>query len=118
MIRISVLWVLLGLSLLLIAWPLLLFAAGLSHVQVNITTSSQVIVPAAGSRQLLILQNDSDVTIYCKLDGSTAVAGQGLRLDSGGGSVFFDQPASMPKADVTCIHGGTGNKSLLATRVD
>lgn len=84
------------------------------HTVVNVTTgSTAVLTVARGVRSLLILQNDSDTTIYCNLAGAAAVANEGVRLNASGGTLFMD--AVVTPTTVTCIHGGTGNKALLVT---
>lgn len=82
-----------------------------THTAVNITTDSTLV--SKGARAILILQNNSDTDIYCKLDGSAAVLNQGIRLLANGGAFGFD--VTVPQSAVYCIHGGTGNKVLLLT---
>jgi len=64
------------------------------------------------SRNFLILQNDSDTTLYLKF-GAVAVVNQGIRLNSTGGSMLLDY--KFITLAVNCIHAGTGNKVLLVT---
>ena len=88
--------------------------ANLVHTVVNVTTSSTTVVLArSGTRSLLVLQNDSDTTIYCNITGAAAVLNQGVRLNDSGGTLFMD--VVVPTVTVACIHGGTGNKALLVT---
>jgi hypothetical protein len=84
------------------------------HTVVNVTTAStSVLGTTRGIRSLLILQNDSDTTIYCNLTGGVAVVDEGIRLNAAGGTLFMD--TVVPTVPVTCIHGGTGTKALLVT---
>lgn len=80
---------------------------------VAVGTTSTAVLSASPARTVLILQNDSDTTIYCNLSGGAAVVGQGTRLSSTGGGIVLDV---QPPADaVACIHGGSGSKNLLVT---
>jgi hypothetical protein len=83
-----------------------------THTAVNCTTSSTQMLAANVSRNFLILQNDSDTTVYLKF-GATAVLNEGIRLNSAGGSMLLDY--KFVTQAVNCIHGGTGNKVLLVT---
>lgn len=106
------------LFLLLIFWPPLIFAADVRLVfsTVNVTTSSAAVSTRA-SRRILILQNYSDTTIYCKSGGVAAVVGEGMTMNpqpaanQAGGAFMFD--IAVPTGTVNCIHGGSGNKVLI-----
>lgn len=87
-----------------------------THSAINVATSSTEVVASisAGKRRnLLILVNDSDTTIYCNLAGATAAVNQGVRLNDSGGALFMD--VSVTLSAVNCIHGGAGNKVLLVS---
>lgn len=88
----------------------------ITHSAINVTTASTQVAATIGGgkkRNLLILVNDSDQTIYCNLAGGTAVANQGVRLNASGGSIFMDVAVTL--SAVNCIHGGVGNKVLLVS---
>lgn len=104
-------------GLLLFSCPFVL-AAGLVQSTIPCATTSTAVFSAAPFRSLLILQNDSDTVIYVSLTGVAATVGAGVRLEANGGSLFFDLPTSMPRAAITCIHGGSGTKNLLATEIN
>jgi hypothetical protein len=83
-----------------------------SHSAVAVTTSTTVALAAKSNRTFLVLENISDTNIDCKI-GAAAVAGEGIRLYANGGSLLLD--AKYPTGAVNCIHGGSGNKTLLVT---
>lgn len=58
----------------------------LAHSTVNVGTSSTLLAAANPNRTYLLLQNDSANDIYVEF-GGTAVVGDGIRLNSGGGSL-------------------------------
>ncbi len=90
-------------------------AAGTPYLTttIAINSTSTAVLAESPSRTILILQNDSDTTIYCNLSGGAAVAGQGVRLPASGGGIVLDvQP---PNSAVACIHGGSGTKNLLVS---
>lgn len=104
------------LLVLVVAMPVFAEPSAVTHSAVNVTTASTQVVATISSgrkRNLLILINDSDTTIYCNLAGGTAVANEGIRLNASGGSIFMD--VSVTYTAVNCIHGGTGNKVLLVS---
>lgn len=87
----------------------------LTHTAINVTTSTGEALVANTSRRWLLIENDSDTVIYCKV-GVAAVLNQGIRLNANGGS--WELSPSMGNYNtgaVNCIHGGTGNKVLLVT---
>ena len=84
------------------------------HVKATVTTASSTVLAApTTTRKLLYLENDSDTTIYCNFHGDTATVNAGGRLNASGGSFWWDQPGTIPATAINCIHGGTGNKTLL-----
>lgn len=105
---------------LLIYQPAPARAADVNAVEtvVNVGATSTA-VSTRDTRRLLMLQNYSDVTIYCKAGGRDAVVGEGWILnpqpaaDQAGGAVFFD--IVVPTGAVNCIHGGSGDKVLSKT---
>jgi hypothetical protein len=82
-----------------------------SVVNVGATTTE---VSARATRRILIIQNYSDTTIYCRAGGNDAVVGEGWILNpqpaagEAGGSIFFD--VAVPIGAINCIHDSTGNK--------
>jgi len=79
----------------------------------NVTTASQVVLVADAARNELALVNDSDTTIYLKLQtvagtNPTAVVSEGIRLNAAGGAWTSERFAGA----VAAIHAGTGNKRL------
>ena len=84
------------------------------HSKIAVAASSTLVLPATRIiRSLLVLINDSDTTIYCNLTGAAAVANEGIRLNANGGSILLD--VSVTSSAVYCIHGGSGDKTLLVT---
>jgi hypothetical protein len=75
-------------------------------------TSSTLALANNEARNLLTFQNDSDTDIYVTA-GATAATGTGWRVVANGGGWFFD--SKVPIGALYCIHGATGNKSLLVT---
>lgn len=106
--------ILIALSFLMLALPAYAADVTMPSVQKNITTSSAAATTTA-SRRILIIQNTSDATIYCKF-GADAVVGEGIVLNpqpasgQAGGAFFFD--VAVPLGTLNCIHNSTGNKTL------
>ena len=87
----------------------------LTHTAINVTTSTGEALAANTSRRWLLIENDSDTAIYCKV-GVAAVLNQGIRLNANGGSwELSPRLGNYNTGAVNCIHGGTGNKVLLVT---
>ena len=87
----------------------------LTHTAINVTTTSGEALAANTSRLWLLIENDSDTAIYCKV-GAAAVLNEGIRLNANGGS--WELSPSMGNYNtgaINCIHSGTGNKVLLVT---
>lgn len=82
-----------------------------THSTLGVTTASQTALSSNGSRRFAYLQNDSDTTIYCFL-GTPAVANTGIRLNAAGG-YFEINDTNRYTGQITCIHGGSGTKTLL-----
>ncbi len=55
------------------------------HLNKNLTTTQEEIVPNNPERRYCLLVNDSDSTAYISL-GIPAVANQGIRINANGGS--------------------------------
>lgn len=72
------------------------------------TTSAQLIA-GDPARQMIILTDDSDTTIWARLDAGPAVAGQGIRLNPAGGQIVLEYAGP-----VSVIHNNT-NASGTAT---
>ena len=84
-----------------------------THTAVNVTTSSGEVIAAKTKRGFLLIVNDSDTDIYCKV-GAAAVMNEGIRINANGGS--FEMGRGLRNIDtraVNCIHGGSGNKVAL-----
>ena len=82
-----------------------------SNVSVG-NTSTEVIAGSSG-RQMLMLSNDSDETIYLAV-GAAAVLNKGIRLNANGGSVTFEAnsligPVLTKTINAICT---TGTKNL------
>ena len=82
----------------------------------NVTVGTgSTVVSARTNRRFVMLQNYSDVVIYCKFS-ATAVVGEGIALNpqpsanQAGGSFLFD--VSIPTGPLNCING-TGSKVVL-----
>lgn len=110
----------LGVTPLLLATLLLAAAAadagvGITHgyADCGATSTATGITAQSGTDRyrILTLVNDSDTTIYLKLDGTAAVANQGHRLNSNGGTLILD--VETPNGALTCIHASSGSKRLL-----
>lgn len=80
----------------------------------NITTSA-VEIYASATRDLLVLQNDSDTDFFYDLGvaGDALTTANGVRLESGE-RLTLRQPES--NLAVRMIHGSTGNKTLRVVR--
>ena len=86
-----------------------------SHSVVNVTTSTGEVIAVKSNRGFLLLINDSDTDIYCKVNAS-AVLNEGLRLNANSGSWEMSRGGrNLDTRAVNCIHGGTGNKVMLVT---
>lgn len=57
----------------------------LTHSAVNVQIASTLVVNKNSDRVYLLLMNDSDTTMYLKVDAA-ANANQGIRLNANGGS--------------------------------
>lgn len=90
-------------------------AVSLTHTAVNVTTSTGEVSAADVNRGFLLIINDSNFVIYCKV-GVAAVLNEGIRLNASGGSFEMSRGNRNLDADaVNCIHGDSGNKVLLVT---
>jgi hypothetical protein len=76
---------------------------------VDVATTSTVVRPAKGNRLLLVLQNNSDTTVWCMMTTAAAVVGNGTQIFPGA-STYDD--VVVPSGQVTCIHNGTGTKKV------
>lgn len=81
-------------------------AIDVRHVDIDVaTTSTPVLSARQGCRRFLILENDSDTTIYCSLDGNPAALNHGVRLNANGGNLLLDITTTGPA--IFAIHGDT-----------
>lgn len=101
--------------LLLYGLPGLALAAGFTDSVCNVATSSTECAAADGAQTWLLLQNDSDTTVYCRV-GATAALNQGIRLDANGGATWWDVEPTVTKVAVNCIHGGSGVKKIFVNK--
>lgn len=98
-------------------------AAGPALIDVECGTTSTQVVAAAPGRVFLILQNLSDTDIWINLIGGAAIVGkylvmaprQSLTLDIRDTGVL--SPA-MTTTAITCIHNGSGTKTLGGLQID
>ncbi len=86
-----------------------------AHGTAGVGTATGTAVPANAARKYLLVINDSDTDMYLGLDGD-AVANEGIRVNSGGGSYGMSfKDGDLFTGLVTAIHGSTGTKKLLYT---
>lgn len=86
-----------------------------AQTPVNVTTSTTEVAATKSNRGFLLIENDSDTTIYCSI-GRAAVLNEGIRLNASGGSYEMSRGTrNIDVRAVNCIHGGTGNKVMLVT---
>jgi len=81
----------------------------------DVTTASTLRVPPNKLRTVLWLINDSDTIIYLGF-GRAAVMNRGVRLNAEGGALEINL-TNLFRGEVHAIHGGTGNKVLLAVEI-
>lgn len=74
--------------------------------------AATTVLAASGTRNFLILQNDSTNDIYCSF-GVVAIANKGIRLIAGGGSLMLSDKFS--SASVSCISILGAANNLLVT---
>lgn len=86
-----------------------------TYTAAGVTTSSSVVLAGNASRKYLLLQNDSDTTIYIKSGASAAVVNEGIRIPSGGSFEASLLQGNLLVSQITAIHGGSGTKTLLIT---
>ena len=89
--------------------------ATVTHASVNVTTASTEVIAANAARKYLLIQSNTNETIFLKF-GAAAVANEGL-LMLGRGSVIELSPAqgNLYRGAVNAIHAGTGNQAVLVT---
>lgn len=80
---------------------------------VAVGTGSTPVATRSSRRQEIIVINDSDTVIYLRLSDTGATLGQGIRLNSAGGS----WASQTYQGDVCAIHGGVGTKNLTIVEV-
>ena len=89
-------------------------AGGQAPVGVNVTTESTEILAANSNRQWAVVVNDSDAVIYAAVD-QDAELNKGIRLNANGGVLILSKLGDMYSAgSVNGIHGGSGNKKVVA----
>jgi hypothetical protein len=84
-----------------------------AQTAVNVTTTTAEVLAASVDRKWVLIINDSDTTIYCKL-GVAAVVNEGIPINANRGSFEISpQLGNFVTGAINCIHGGIGNKVLL-----
>lgn len=83
----------------------------INSVIFEVSTSSQLVLPANPHRKFAILVNDSNANIYIKF-GLPAVLHSGVRISSNGFSYEIDN-TNLWVGDIFAIHDGSGTKKLL-----
>ena len=85
-----------------------------THTAVTVTNASGEALATNASRAWVLLENDSDSAIYCKV-GATAVANEGVRLNANGGAwELSPRLGNHTTAAINCIVA-SGSKTLLVT---
>lgn len=82
----------------------------------NVTTATTERVSANKNRTTLWLMNISNENIFVNF-GLPAVVNQGIRLNANGGSMEINK-YNLFKGAINAIHGGSGNKVLLAIEME
>ena len=86
-----------------------------THTAVNVTTTSAKALAVNADRKWLLIVNDSDTVIYCKV-GVAAVFNEGIPIGANRSSFEISpQNGNFTTGAINCIHGGTGNKVLAIT---
>jgi hypothetical protein len=81
-----------------------------SHTTATATNSSSDMLASNSSRKYALLQNDGAVDVYIKI-GATAVASQGIRLASNGGS--YEMSAAFGNLMTGAVRGITASGSAV-----
>lgn len=76
---------------------------------VDVTTASTPVLAAKGIRVMLSVQNNSDTTVWCTTNSTTAVVNSATQIFPGGALVY---DIVTPTGAVNCIHNGTGTKRV------
>ena len=84
----------------------------MNHDTIDVGVASTLVLASCTKRDSLVLENDSDTTIYCSI-GKAAVVNEGIRLNANGGSFTIDK--ACPTEAIYAIHGGAGTKRLLVS---
>lgn len=83
----------------------------INSITFDVTTSSQLVLPANEHRKFAIFVNDSSSTIYLKMGGAASLH-SGIRISANGFSYEIDN-TNLWVGDVYAIHDGIGTKKLL-----
>jgi len=90
-------------------------ALTLTHSVVNVNGNTAVLAANTARRYLLII-NDSDTTIYLRLQSGAAVVNSGIRLNPNGGSYELTLATELYTGAIRATHaGGAVDKVLLVT---
>ena len=76
----------------------------------SVATTSTLVAATSNNRGYLLIQNDSDVTIYVALNAA-AELNKGIRLNAGGGSYEINF-TNLFTGPIYAIHGGSGIKNV------
>ncbi len=86
----------------------------LVHSEVAVGSGSTVVLPESPGRVYVLLANDSDITIYIKINGEDAEVSKGVPINADGGAYELSIPAgNISGARITAIHKGLKTKNLL-----
>ncbi len=84
-----------------------------THASVAVSTTSVQLAAANPNRRYLLIQNnDSVVDIWFRLDGATAVYGDGIKLSAGS---TYEVQGYAPTGKVTAIGTGAGTPNIKIT---
>lgn len=83
----------------------------LAHSVVVVDLDTTQVAAANANRKYILLVNDSNETIYVKF-GEAAVVGEGIRLNSDGGTYVLDGLIDTRVVNAICTSGG---KTILVT---
>lgn len=81
------------------------------HLNINLTTTQQEVLPANPGRSYALLVNDSDSVAYINL-GGPAAANQGIRLNANGGSYEINS-TNLFKGRIYAISTGATKKLMV-----
>lgn len=86
-------------------------ATSMVNSNVDVGSSSTLVLAANSSRRFLFLVNDSDENIYVSL-GAAAVVGEGILLTAGGGALTLDIAAMWQGSIFAICTSGSKNLTV------